>query len=238
MSLQNLNPSSSAADWDQKWAEIFDHYQQDIRHAHYVRALLRPDEDRILEIAAGSFRDVAALCRRGVDGEGMDFSKESVLRAQAAYPEYSARFHQMSAFSMPVPDKSFDVTYHNGFWVLFPDEEIRALAAEQARITRKRMIVTVHNKHNSQFLGYFDRMKKADPLYDIRFFGTKEISTLLEAVCTDIEIIPVGKQKRRWEDWLIKKNWTHPTLLRWCLKMQRMSFLDNSERLLCIGTPR
>lgn len=238
MSLRNLNPTSSAADWDRKWVEIFDHYQQDIRHAHYVHALLRPGDRRVFEIAAGSFRDVAALRRWSFDGGGMDFSGESVQRAQAAYPEYAADFHQMSAFAMPVPDKSFDATYHNGFWILFSDDEIRALAAEQARITRRSMIVTVHNAHNAQFVGYFDRMKATDPLYDVRFFHKDEIRALVETVCTGVEVIPVGKQKRRWEDWLIRKGWTDPTLLRWCLKAQRLSCLDNSERLLCIGTPR
>lgn len=238
MSLGKLTPDSPADDWDRKWVDIFAHYQNDIRHGHYIHALLHRDERHILEIAAGSFRDVAALNRWGRTGTGMDFSEEAVRLAKEQFPEYVSRFHQMSAFDMSFSDKSFDVTYHNGFWILFSDKEILALAKEQARVTRKRMIVTVHNGHNSQFVGYFDRMRQSDPLYDIRFFSVEEITHLMRTVCDDVQVIPVGKQKKRWEDWLIKNGCTHPLLLRPCLQWQGHALLDNSERLLCIGTPR
>lgn len=238
MSLGKLTASSSADDWDKKWVDIFAHYQNDIRHAHYIHALLEPDEKEVLEIAAGSFRDIAALNRWGRTGSGIDFSEEAVRRAKDQFPEYASRFYQMSAFDLSVTNKAFDVTYHNGFWILFSDKEILALAKEQARVTRKRMIVTVHNAHNSQFVGYFERMRQSDPLYDIRFFSIEEIIGLMRTVCDDVQVIPVGKQKKRWEDWLIKKGCSHPLLLRPCLKWQGHKFLDSSERLLCIGTPR
>lgn len=238
MSLGQLTPDSPADDWDRKWVDIFAHYQNDIRHGHYVHALLHRAEKEVLEIAAGSFRDVAALNRWGRLGTGMDFSEEAVRRAKEQFPEYAPRFHQMSAFDMAFPDKSFDVSYHNGFWILFSDKELLALAREQARITRKRMIVTVHNGHNRQFVEYFARMGQTDPLYDIRFFHKDEIAELMRTVCTDVQVIPVGKQKKRWEDWLIAKGLDHPLVLRKCLQWQKQAFLDNSERLLCIGTPR
>jgi len=238
MSLGKLTSDSSADDWDRKWADIFAHYQNDIRHGHYIQALLNRGEKRVLEIAAGSFRDIAALNRWGRTGTGMDFSEEAVHRARKQFPEYASRFHQMSAFDMPFPDKSFDVTYHNGFWILFSDNELIKLAKEQARVTKRRMIVTVHNMHNSQFVRYFDRMSETDPLYDIRFFSMEEIVGLMRTVCDDVKVIPVGKQKKRWEDWLIKNGYAHPMLLRPCLKWQGRTFLNESERLLCIGTPR
>lgn len=238
MALGNLNQFSQADDWDRKWAAIFAHYQNDIRHAHYIRALLRHGENHVLEMAAGSFRDVAALNRWGKRGEGMDFSGETVQLAKNHFPQYASHFHQMSAFDMPLPDRAVDVSYHNGFWVLFSDEDIHKLAQEQARITKNRMIATVHNSHNRQFADYFGRMKQTDPLYDIRFFSVDEITQLMRTVCDDVVVIPVGKQKKRWEDWLIARGLTHPALLRECLTLQGHAFLDNSERLLCIGTPR
>lgn len=238
MTLGKLTPGSSAVDWDRKWIDIFAHYQNDIRHGHYIRALLESSESQILEVAAGSFRDIALLNRCGRTGAGIDFSEEAVRRAKKQFPEYASRFFQMSAFDMSFSDKSFDVTYHNGFWSLFSDKEILELAKEQARVTRKRMIVTVHNAHNSQFVGYFNRMRQSDSLYDIRFFGVEEITGLMRTTCDNVRVVPVGKQKKRWEDWLIKKSYDHPLLLRACLKWQGHALLDNSERLLCIGTPR
>lgn len=238
MNLRNLNPTSNAAGWDSKWVDIFDQYQRDLRHAHYIRALLRRDEHDVLEMAAGSFRDMAALRRMGIRCSGMDFSAESVNRAKAAFPDFADDIHHMNAFDLAFPDKSFDVTYHNGFWILFSDEQIHALAKEQARITGGRMIATVHNIHNQGFVDYFEMMKSRDPLYDIRFFAVDEIKSLMEQVCDDVQVIPVGKYKRRHEDWLIKMGLAHPVLIRRYLELSGHKLLDRSERLLCSGTPR
>lgn len=32
--------------WNLEWASVFEHYQQDIRHGHYIHAVLRPDEKK------------------------------------------------------------------------------------------------------------------------------------------------------------------------------------------------
>ena len=238
MKLSDLDKNSSSNDWDKKWAEIFSQYQNDLRHAYYIHAMLAPEEKRILEIGAGSFRDMAELRRRGVDCEGMDFSIEAVNLAKDRFPEFSSSIHQMSAFDMPFPNNSFDVSYHNGVWVLFSDEKIKSLAEEQARITSKRMIATVHNKHNKQFVDYFEKKKIEDPLFDIRFFCADEMHALMENFCRDIAIVPVGKGKRYHEDLLIKYGVTNPAVIRECLLDYGMEFLNSSERLLCIGTVR
>ncbi len=238
MPLRNLDRDSDPADWDAKWTGIFAHYQQDLRHAHYIRALLNRGENTVLEMAAGSFRDMAALRRMGIDCSGMDFSFESVARAKATFPEFSQYIHEMSGYNMAFENGAFDVSYHNGFWVLFDDAQIRDLAAEQARVTSKRMIATVHNKHNQRFVEYFDRLKQTDPLYDIRFFETDELEALMKTVCDDVRIIPVGKGKRRHEDALIRHGITSPTLLRTYLNLSGQRLLQQSERLVCIGTPR
>lgn len=238
MQLRNLEPASSSEGWDKKWADIFDHYQNDLRHAYYIHALLESEERHVLEIAAGSFRDMAELRRRGIDCEGMDFSPESITRARRHFPDFSDAIHQMSAFDMSFPDKSFDVSYHNGFWVLFTDEQIKALAAEQARISRRRIIATVHNAHNRQFADYFERKKAEDPLYDIRFFEADEMTELMKEACTDVIVVPVGKGKQHHEDLLIKNGVTDPATLRTCLTEVGSKYLESSERLMCIGTLR
>lgn len=236
MQLRNLDPGSSSEGWDKKWADIFDHYQNDLRHAYYIHALLEDDERHVLEIGAGSFRDMAELRRRGIDCEGMDFSPESVERARRQFPDMANAIHRMSAFDMPFRDKAFDVTYHNGVWVLFSDEQIKELSAEQARITRNRMIATVHNAHNKKFVEYFERKKAEDSLYDIRFFEIEEIAELMRESCHQVTIVPVGKGKQYHEDLLIRNGVTDPAILRACLTESGLNHLENSERLMCIGT--
>lgn len=236
MSLKNLNKYSASTDWDKKWVDIFEHYQNDIRHAHYMRAILEKDERSVLELAAGSFRDMAELRRHGVDCKGMDFSNESITLAKRQFPEIASEIYHASAFNMPFRDRQFDVTYHNGFWVLFPDDQIKLLAEEQARITKKRMVVTVHNAHNRSFVKYFENKKKDDPLYDVRFFHKDEVIALMSDVCRDVSIIPVGKGKRRHEDWLIKHGVISPKIISPYLKLSGHRLIEQSERLLCIGT--
>jgi hypothetical protein len=141
----------------------------------------------------------------------------------------------MDAFQFAYESKSFDLTYHNGVWVLFSDEEIKELAKEQARITKHRIIATVHNAHNQSFQEYFQRMAQTDPLYQIRFFHVAEMKEILSDVSSKVTIIPVGKGKMRYEDKLIKRGFGHPTLLRTYFKWHGMSLLEQSERLLCIA---
>ena len=63
-----------------------------------------------------------------------------------------------------------------------------------------------------------------------------EISDLMKGVCKKIEVYPVGKGKRHYEDYLIKLGLTEPEVLRRCWHDQGMNLLEDSERLLCIGT--
>src|SRR5690606_24850313 len=178
---------------------------------------------------------IAAMLSMGLVCSGMYFSVESVRRAKVCFPALADRIHQMSAFEMGFDDDAFDVTYHNGFWILFGDPEIHALAKEQARVSRKRMIVTVHNKHNKEFVDYFEMKKQTDPLFDIRFFEVDEIASLMRTVCNDVRVVPVGKAGRKHEDALIRVGLTSPALIRSYLGVSGMRLLDQSERLLCIG---
>lgn len=236
MQLRNLDPISSSDDWDRKWVNIFDHYQNDLRHAYYIHAVLEDCERHLLEIGAGSFRDMAELRRRGIDCEGMDFSSEAVARAKRQFPGFANAIHHASAFAMPFADDAFDTTYHNGFWALFSDEQILPLALEQARISKHRIIATVHNAHNAQFVEYFDQKKVDDPLYDIRFFEMDEVAGLMHQICNYVTVFPVGKGKQHHEDLLIRNGVTDPTTLRTCLTESGLRHLEISERLMCIGT--
>lgn len=221
--------------WDREWIGIFDHYQQDIRHAYYIRALKRNNEKKLLEIGAGSFRDVAALCRWGISCEGVDYSTESVERAKKQFPNLKDKIHKMDAFELNYKDKYFDLTFHNGFWGCFSDEDIIKLAKEQARISKHRMIATVHNAHNAKFKQYFDKMKETDPLYSVRFFKSEEIEKLMHKVCSRVTIVPVGKGKKYFEDRMINMGIGHPFFLKLYFKLSGKKLLEQSERLLCIG---
>ncbi|PKM28734.1 MAG: SAM-dependent methyltransferase [Gammaproteobacteria bacterium HGW-Gammaproteobacteria-11] len=231
----SVSKLSSPRDWDLKWAEVFDKYQADLRHAYYIRALKCRNERSLLEIAAGSFRDMAALNRMRVNCSGADFSPEAVSLAKERFPALASQMFEMDAFRFNFPDQAFDLTYHNGFWGLFSDEEIDQLAREQARVTRGRMIATVHNAHNTSFKEYFDRVVETDPLFNIRFFHKDEIASIMSRHCKRVRVIPVGKAKKGYEDTLIRLGLGQRMFLKTCFALSGQRLLERSERLLCIG---
>ncbi|WP_394427069.1 class I SAM-dependent methyltransferase [Vreelandella stevensii] len=229
----SLDTSSS---WDEKWKLVFKNYQNDLRHGEYIASLFTSKNDSILEIGAGSFRDTAFLNRAGYHCSGIDFSDEAVSLAQQEFPEYSSRFHKMDALKLDFPDKSFDISFSNGFIGLFDAEVIHKLLREQIRVTRKHIVITVHNAHNKQFLDYFERMKIQDPLFNISFFNKQEMTKIFHEHGLNPKVFPVGKQKKHWEDWLIKNKLSYPLLMQACFRLPESLCLKRSERLLCLAT--
>ncbi len=221
--------------WDKEWEDKFDHYQNDIRHALYIAAILSDEDRRIIELGAGSFRDVRTLNKMGIDCYGLDFSIESVTKARELNPEISSKILQADCFDLQIPSKSYDLSYHNGLWGYFNDNEISKLLKEQVRITKRKVIVTVHNQHNKNFVDYFNQLKVNDPLYDIRFFEVDEIRELMLKEVSSCEIIPVGKGKKLYEDDLINIGIGTPCNIRKSFDFHKMGLLDISERLMCVG---
>lgn len=224
-------------EWDEKWQDIFHHYQQDTRHAYYINAVLDNKDKKILEIAAGSFRDMALLNSLDVDCWGTDYSSASVQLAKEHFPILRKKIFQSNAYKMSViPDKTFDTTFHNGFWVLFDnDNDIHTLAKEQVRITKRKIIATVHNGHNRDFVNYFQRLSKKDILYKIRFFTVDEIQSLMLTFCKSVEVVPVGKGKKYHEDEMINNGIVGREEIGLYFKNSGLKHIKNSERLLCVG---
>lgn len=221
--------------WNEVWKDCFDHYQQDLRHAYYVNAFLENDDSRILEIGAGSFRDMHVLNSLGKQCFGIDASSESVRRAKEIFPDIKEKIIEANAFHLPFENKSFEVSYSNGVIGCFADEKIHQLLEEQFRVTKKKMIVTVHNAHNSQFVNYFEQKKQADPIFCVRFFTVSDMKKMLIPYSSNIQIIPVGKGKKTYEDDLINIGLFDAQSLRKEFDYHGMNLLDRSERLLCIA---
>jgi len=223
--------------WDNKWNDIFDQYQQDLRHSYYINALLNEKDKKVLEIGAGSFRDMANLNNLGVNCWGTDFSDTAVNLAKRKFPSLESKIFCSDAFNMNmITDKEFDVTFHNGLWVLFEnDTDIYELIKEQVRITKRAIIATVHNAHNVDFVSYFEHLSKKDDLYKIRFFTIDEMNSLFNGICHTVEIIPVGKGKKYYEDKMINEGNFSRKVLKSFFDEVKLNHLNNSERLLCIG---
>ena len=221
--------------WNNEWKNIFEHYQQDLRHAYYIQAILNSDEKKVLELGAGSFRDAAFLNKQNIDCYGVDYSAVSVQMAKTYFPEFADKFIQADALQLPFDDKSFDFSYSNGVIGCLSNVQILQFFKEQLRVTSEKLAVTVHNAHNKQFYNYFCLKKGSDPLYSVRFFSIEEIKELLSSISNSITIIPVGKRKIFFEDDLINLGLGTPKNIRKSFEYHKMNQLAISERLLCIS---
>jgi hypothetical protein len=135
----------------------------------------------ILEIAGGSCRDSRYLHASGFDALGSDGDAETVAQAAAALAGdgFEVRAEDASHLSFAV--RSFDVTFHNGFWILFADDrQIQKMLVEQMRVTRRHAVAIVHNALNRRLVARFATLATTDPLFAIRFFEPDQIRELVQ----------------------------------------------------------
>lgn len=222
--------------WGSTWSKHFNTYKGAIpRQAYYLSFFLKFSDRKLLEIAGGSFRDTAQLNDWGYQCYGVDFSLDAVKMAQEAYPSISSQLIQMDAESLKFKDNEFDVSYHNGFYVCFDDDQIiETMIKEQVRVTKRAVIITVHNNLNKKLIQKFSEKSKEDQLYDIRFFHQDEILKFLKPYCNKIEILPFGNV---YMDILIKYM-KQKTILKYIYKTLKCLGLLNmskSERIMAIG---
>jgi hypothetical protein len=194
----------------------------------------------VLEIAGGSCRDSRYLFNQGFNATGTDFDLSTLDYLRKRFPESKFPMLKEDAFAFSFPDKSFDLTFSNGFWVLFPnDNDVSKLIKEQERITRKYLISLIHNGDNEKLVETFRRKAQNDSLYDIRFFYRHEISDLIEQAgikYKSIKIKKFGGTVDRLFSAKIKRifPFLYPVLLRLVPRLYDLQSWSNVERIAVI----
>ncbi len=162
-----------------------------------------PIEGRIvMEIGAGSGRDLLELARLGARGVVLDYSPASLalVKAQADAQGIPVMFVQADATRMPFRDGAIDVSFHQGLLEHFRDP--MPLLNENARVTRPggRMIVDV-----PQTFHLYTLMKNALILANRWFAGweTQFTPAQLERRCaaTGMEVV------RTYGEWMVPGLW-------------------------------
>lgn len=169
--------------WEEAWVRHLEQYLATPPRAGLWLAARFPLAGwRVLEIAGGSCRDSRHLAEQGVEAIGSDFDQKTLDYLAQRYPASPLKLAREDASALSLPDRSVDLSMHNGFWVLFPDDaRIVALLREQARVTRRVLVALVHNADNPRVVAAFARKAKTDPLYDIRFFSRGKLPALVQA---------------------------------------------------------
>jgi SAM-dependent methyltransferase len=134
--------------WESYWkghADLDRTYSTGGRLAREVLAEGPVAGRRVMEVGAGSGRDLLALARAGAVGVVLDYSPASLglVRRQAREQGVPVLLVQADALRMPFRDGAFDVVFHQGLLEHFRDP--LPLLRENARVTARggRVIVDV-----------------------------------------------------------------------------------------------
>jgi len=163
--------ASTLAHWESYWrghARIEETYSTGGR---LVREIERDGEvrgRRVLEVGAGSGRDLIELAAHGALGVVLDYSPASLelVRGQAAARGIPVQLVRADALRMPFREGVFDVVFHQGLLEHFRDP--MPLLVENARIARRggRVVVDV-----PQTFHVYTLMKQALILVNAWFAG-------------------------------------------------------------------
>jgi SAM-dependent methyltransferase len=194
--------ASTLEHWESYWkghrADIDETYSTGGRLVREVLADGPVDGRWVMEIGAGSGRDLLELARLGARGVVLDYSPASLalVRDQAARLGLPVLLVQADATRMPFRDGAIDVSFHQGLLEHFRDP--MPLLRENARVTARggRMIVDV-----PQTFHLYTLMKNALILANAWFAGweTQFTPAQLEARCREAGLEVV----RTYGDWMV-----------------------------------
>jgi len=170
--------------WEKAWIRHIETYLKSIPRAGIFISNYFKNIDSILEVAGGSCRDSRYLANSnyGLHVVGSDFDEKTLqyLQNRGDFNDKLV-YSKEDAFSLTFKDNSFDLVFHNGFFVLFEsDDDIYKMIREQERVSRKFIVFFVHNYENRRQVEQFFKLSKNDDLYKIRFFTRDEIFNIVK----------------------------------------------------------
>ncbi len=198
--------ASTLGHWESYWkghrADIDDTYSTGHRLVREVLADGPVDGRRVMEIGAGSGRDLLELVRHGARGIVLDYSPASLalVRDLARRQGVEVMLVQADATRMPFRDGAIDVSFHQGLLEHFRDP--LPLLRENARVIARdgRMIVDV-----PQTFHLYTLMKNVLIALNLWFAGweTQFTPAGLEARCraAGLEVV------RTYGDWMVPGLW-------------------------------
>ncbi len=140
--------ASTLEHWESYWkghADLGATYSTGGRLAREILADGPVAGRRVLEVGAGSGRDLLELARAGSVGVVLDYSPASLelVRRQARAQGLAVLLVRADALRMPFRDAAFDVVFHQGLLEHFRDP--RPLLLENARVAARggRVVVDV-----------------------------------------------------------------------------------------------
>jgi ubiquinone/menaquinone biosynthesis C-methylase UbiE len=192
------NSVKTSKEWDRMAEQhIESFYNLYPRYGVKIKQILEKYEAnpmRILEVAAFSAKDSRYLASEFPDCQfyTVDLSQKAIDRTRKVNAEVGLKnlyTLRANAFTLPLKDESFDVSFHADFYVYFQNSDILRLFKEQKRVTKNLIVIFVHHKYNAYRLlfWYWAKIKK-EPWYEIRAYSLKELKNMF----ADEEVVTSG----------------------------------------------
>jgi len=167
--------------WWKIWQSHLRDYLESLpRAGFFIYEYLRSIRNS-LEIACGSSKDSIYLSKRGIFVVATDYEVRLINHLKNRFSHSNLFYQVADAFKLPFKENAFDLVFHNGFFILFNNNnDIYVLLKEQERVSRKYILFFVHNKLNLKLVNNFSKRASNDPLYNIRFFKPEEVLDIVK----------------------------------------------------------
>jgi hypothetical protein len=228
--------------WTASWERhLQSYFSAAPRTGIYLKHTFENKVHSIIEIACGSSRDSIYLSNAGYDVIASDFDKITLDKLARKNSDKNLIYQCADAFNLPFENDSFDLVFHNGFFICFDDDEkIVKLLLEQERISSNFIVFFVHNILNNKLSSNFKKLAKHDPLYDVRFFSSEEMIEIIKRSNIAVKKIEIKKfggpadilnQKSIYR---IIPNILYPLREKLIPKLYQYQRWEDTERIVCI----
>ncbi len=227
--------------WEKSWTEHINGYLNSVPRAGIFIANYFKNIDTILEIAGGSCRDSRYLANSGFSATGSDFDEQTLQYLQEErFPNDILNYSKEDAFDLTFPENSFDLVFHNGFFIYFKNSDIDKMLKEQEKVARRYIVIFVHNVENKNLIKDFQEKSKNDALYKIRFFDKNEIINIIKdsnIKYRNINVMKFGGIFDRFYNKTLKRiipNILYPFRKSLVPKLYQLQKWENTERICCV----
>ena len=140
-----MNPSKKL--WDNVWSSTDICYSHDSILFEIGRL---KNTNKVLEIGAGTGRDLEELSERGYDVTYSDFSSVAIEKFHKRNPQIETQ--ECDARNLPFQNDSFDLVYCLGLLEHFDRQDRRKIIKEMFRVSNKYVLIDVPQKYSFAFL--------------------------------------------------------------------------------------
>jgi ubiquinone/menaquinone biosynthesis C-methylase UbiE len=139
---------STKSHWEKFWSEkkeVHEVYSNDNRVLRNVLSITDLRGKRVLEVGAGTGRDSFGMVEQGATVFMLDYSMNSLNIIKNIATEEKVEVNPVggNAFSLPFPDGSFDLVFHQGLLEHFREKEAENLLKENVRILKSGGLLLV-----------------------------------------------------------------------------------------------